>query len=174
MSQSKFRSFLTGTFVGVGLGILLAPKEGNETRNDLKKSFSLLMDTIKDIDIEETKENLLKKVSEIKKELSQMDAVTIREVAEEKVDFVKEKCDDLMKLAKEKGAPVVERAAKEVKESASTLLHEFLDELEEETNKEEKKVIEEEKKTTTKPKKKKEKSGTTRKTSKSSKKKSKK
>ena len=66
MSQSKFRSFLTGTFVGVGLGILLAPKEGNETRNDLKKSFSLLVDTIKDIDIEETKENLLKKVNEIK------------------------------------------------------------------------------------------------------------
>ena len=167
MSQSKFRSFLTGTFVGVGLGILLAPKEGNETRNDLKKSFSLLVDTIKDIDIEETKENLLKKVNEIKKELSQMDAVTIREVAEEKVDFVKEKCDDLMKLAKEKGAPVVERAAKEVKESASTLLHEFLDELEEETNKEE------EKKTTTKSKKKTKNTGTTKKSSKSSKKKSK-
>ena len=167
MSQSKFRSFLTGTFVGVGLGILLAPKEGNETRNDLKKSFSLLVDTIKDIDIEETKENLLKKVNEIKKELSQMDAVTIKEVAEEKVDFVKDKCDDLMKLAKEKGAPVVERAAKEVKESASTLLHEFLDELEEETNKEE------EKKTTTKSKKKTKKTGTTKKSSKSSKKKSK-
>ena len=165
MSQSKFRSFLTGTFVGVGLGILLAPKEGNETRNDLKKSFSLLVDTVKDIDIEETKENLLKKVNEIKKELSQMDAVTIKEVAEEKVDFVKEKCDDLMKLAKEKGAPVVERAAKEVKESASTLLHEFLDELEEETNKEEKK-------STTKSKKKTGKTGTTKKSSKSTKKKS--
>ena len=168
MSQSKFRSFLTGAFVGVGLGILLVPKEGDETRNDLKKSFSLLIDTIKDIDIEETKENLLKKVNEIKKELSQMDAVTIKEVAEEKVDFVKEKCDDLMKLAKEKGAPVVERAAKEVKESASILLHEFLDELEEETNKEE------EKKTTTKSKKKTKKTGTTKKSSKSSKKKSKK
>ena len=50
--MGKFRSFATGALIGAGLGILLAPKEGSETRQDLKKSFDNLVDTIKNIDIE--------------------------------------------------------------------------------------------------------------------------
>ena len=67
MAQNKVRHFLTGALVGAGLGILLAPKEGSETRNELKKSFKELVDTIKNIDIEQTKAILIEKVENLKK-----------------------------------------------------------------------------------------------------------
>lgn len=131
MSNGRFRSFLTGTLVGAGLGILLAPKEGSETRNDLKKSFSLLVDTIKNVDVEETKANLLNKVKEIREELSSIDENTVKKEATEKLSIIEEKCDDLIQVAKENTAPVVERAALEVKENAKNLVSEFLEEIEE-------------------------------------------
>ena len=59
MNQSKFGHFLTGTLIGVGLGVLLAPKAGTETRENLRKSFKELTDTIKNIDIEKTKSDFL-------------------------------------------------------------------------------------------------------------------
>jgi len=93
MSQGRFRSFLTGALVGAGLGILLAPKEGSETRNNLKKSFSLLIDTIKNVDIEESKANLLTKVKEIQEELSEIDETTAKKVAKEKIALIEDKCD---------------------------------------------------------------------------------
>lgn len=156
MSNGRFRSFLTGALVGAGLGILLAPKEGSETRNDLKKSFSLLMDTIKNIDIEETKANLLNKVAEIKDELASIDETTAKELAKEKVEIIKEKCNELIKTAKESNIVVVEKAATEVKTNAVNLLDEFMTEVEkvEKENKTEKKNVTPRKKKTTTPKKK--------------------
>lgn len=130
MSQGRFRSFLTGALVGAGLGILLAPKEGSETRSSLKNSFSLLIDTIKNIDVDETKALLLSKVKEIKEELSSIDEATAKDVAKEKVEIVQEKCDELIQEATEIGAPVVVRATESVRDGAVHLLNDFLGELE--------------------------------------------
>lgn len=131
MSQGRFRSFFTGALVGAGLGILLAPKEGSETRNDLKKSFSLLVDTIKDIDVEESKAFLMNKVKDIRDELSSINSDLAKQAAEEKVEIITEKCDELVSDAREIGAPVVEKVALEVKDGATHLLADFLEELSE-------------------------------------------
>lgn len=138
MSQGRFRSFFTGALVGAGLGILLAPKEGSETRNNLKKSFSLLVDTIKDIDVEESKAILFNKVTEIKEELSSIHSDLAKETAKEKVEIITEKCNELVSDAREIGAPVVEKVALEVKSGAVHLLEDFLEELNEVEEEEEK------------------------------------
>ena len=142
MSHGRIRSFLTGAMVGAGLGILLAPREGSETRNQLKNSFNTLVDTIKDIDIEETKAALLHKVREIKDELANIDETTAKEVAEEKIKIVEEKCDDTIKASQENTAPIVEKAATEVKKNVTEVLQEFVTEVDEKVKeeKEEKKV----------------------------------
>ncbi len=150
MSQGRFRSFFTGALVGVGLGILLAPKEGSETRNDLKTSFALLVDTIKNIDIEESKLSLLNKVKEIKEELSSISSDMAKDIVKEKVSLITMKCNELISDAKEIGAPVVERVANEVKHGATSLLDEFLIELDEVEVIEEKEI--KKKQNTSKPK----------------------
>ena len=113
--MGKFRSFATGALIGAGLGILLAPKEGSETRQDLKKSFDNLVDTIKNIDIEETKAAFFNKVNEIKNELSNLDEESAKELDEEKIQIVEEKCDELIEEAKKIETPIVEKLPQKLK-----------------------------------------------------------
>ena len=133
--MGKFRSFATGALIGAGLGILLAPKEGSETRQDLKKSFDNLVDTIKNIDIEETKAVFFNKVNEIKNDLSNLDKESAKELAEEKIQIVEEKCDELIEEAKKIETPMVEKAATEVKKNVTASLKEVVGELEEKPEK---------------------------------------
>ena len=50
---SKKRNFLLGAGIGLGLGLLFAPKGGKETRQDLSKMINDLYEKAKDIDVEE-------------------------------------------------------------------------------------------------------------------------
>ena len=93
MNQSKFGHFLTGALIGVGLGILLAPRAGSETREDLRKSFKNLTDSIKNIDIEATKALFLDKLSEIQTNLSTIDAKEAVSTIQEKTKMIEKECD---------------------------------------------------------------------------------
>jgi len=125
-----FGTFLTGALIGAGLGILFAPKEGSKTREDLKKKINELVDQVKAIDYEEVKENLLQKVDELKEELKDLDKEKAIEIAKVKAGQIKKKAEELIETAKEKGTPVVEKAAREVKEKTILVLKEVLDRLE--------------------------------------------
>ena len=154
MAQSKARHFLTGALVGAGLGILLAPKEGSETRKELKNSFKELIDTIKEIDVEQTKSVLFEKVESLKNELNKIDPEEAKEILFDKKELVEKKCDELITESKEQGATVVLKAAQKVKDKTSNLITEVLKDLDE--NEEQKEV----KKQTSKKKKKKKKKTT--------------
>ena len=76
MSKSKksgLGKFLLGAGIGVGLGILFAPKSGKETRADLKKKMDDLIEKARNVDIEEVKVTIEKKVNEIKEDLKNLD-----------------------------------------------------------------------------------------------------
>ena len=119
MSKEKhgFGKFLLGAGIGVGLGMLFAPKSGKETRAELKEKMDDLVAKAKDLSKEDVKEAIEKKVTEIKKDLKNLDKETVAEKIKEGAKKIKKKADDLVDYAVEKGTPVIEAAAKEVKTS---------------------------------------------------------
>ena len=133
MNQSKFGHFLTGALIGVGLGILLAPRAGSETREDLRKSFKNLTDSIKNIDIEATKALFLDKLSEIQTNLSTIDAKEAVNTIQEKTKMITKKCDELIKASQEEEIPAVEKAALEMKQKTTALAEEIIENIEKET-----------------------------------------
>lgn len=128
--KKGFGKFLLGALVGAGLGVLFAPKSGSETRKELKDKMTSLLNKAKDIDAEEVKEKLSLKISEIKEELSDLDREKVLKIAKQKGNDIKNKCEELVQLAKDKGTPILEKAADEVREKAIEVVKEVLEKLE--------------------------------------------
>ena len=132
MSKKGTGKLLLGGAIGAGLALLFAPKSGEELRKDLGEKFTELVNKAKDIDSEEVKENIEKKVEEIKADLKDLDKEKAKKIAAEKAEKIKVKAEELVEYAKEKGTPVLEKAAKEVKRQAANVCKEVLAKLEEE------------------------------------------
>ena len=115
--KSGFGKFLLGAGIGLGLGILFAPKSGKETRAELKEKMDELIEKSKSIKAEDVKEAIEKKVAEIKEDLKNLDKETVAAKVKEGAKAIRKKAEDLVNLAVEKGTPVIEAAAREVKAS---------------------------------------------------------
>lgn len=122
--------FLAGIGIGAGIGVLFAPKSGEETRKDLKKKLDEFVDGVKEIDINEVKDEFLNKVEEIKADLEDLDKEKVKKIAKEKAEDLKTKAEELVDLAKAKGTPILEKAANEVREKAINVTKEVLKKLE--------------------------------------------
>ena len=113
MSKKKsIWPFVAGVGLGVGAGMLFAPKKGEELRKDVKN-----------------------KIDELKDELEDLDKEKALAIAKRKGNELKEKAEDLVEYAREKGTPVLEKAAKEVRQKAIMVTREVLKRLEDEEEK---------------------------------------
>lgn len=133
MSNSKksgLGKFLVGVGIGAGLGILFAPKSGKETRDILKRKLDDFVEELRNIDVNEVKEDFLKKVDEIKAEIEDLDKEKVLKIAQEKAESLKRKANELVELAKEKGTPVLERVADDVRLRAIDVTKDVLKKLE--------------------------------------------
>ena len=128
--SSGLGKLFAGLAVGAGLGILFAPKKGEELRKDLKSKLEELLNKAKEIDVKEVADDFMKKVNDLRAELEDLDKEKVLEIAKKKGEELKIKASELVELAKEKGTPVLEKAASEVRERAILVTKEVLKKLE--------------------------------------------
>lgn len=128
--KSGAGKFVLGAAIGAGLGILFAPRKGSETRKLLKQKMDEVIEQVKHIDKEEVKLAITDKIEEIKLELSDLDKEKVLDIAKEKGEQIKKKADELVSLAIEKGTPVLEKAADDVRNQAIKVVKEVLKKLE--------------------------------------------
>ncbi len=130
MSKKGTGKFILGAGIGAGLALLFSPKKGSEIREDLKCKINELVNKAKELDKDEVKANLEKKIDEIKSEIEDLDKEKVKAIAEKKAKELKKKCEELVSYAKEKGTPVLEKAAKSVKAEAAKVCKNVLAKLE--------------------------------------------
>ena len=131
MSKKKGTGkFILGAGIGAGLALLFSTKKGSELREDLKKKLDDLLRKAKDVDLEDITEEFTKKVNALKEEVKDLDKEKVLKIAKEKGETLKDKAEELLVLAKEKGTPVLESMAKDVKKSTISVIKEVLNKLE--------------------------------------------
>lgn len=128
--KSGVLKFLAGVGIGAGLGLLFAPKSGEETRRELKEKLDEFVKAVKDIDIKEVKDEFVAKIEEIKEELDDLDKEKVKKIAEEKAEALKKKVNELVELAKAKGTPVIEGVANDLRNKAINVTKDVLRKLE--------------------------------------------
>lgn len=130
MSKKGIGKFVVGATIGAGLGVLFAPKKGSETREELMCKIKELVSNIKDIDVEDVKDEFDKKIKEIQKELSDLDKEKVLKIAKKKCEDLKNRSQELVDLAVAKGTPVLKDAAEEVRLKTIDVTKEVLKKLE--------------------------------------------
>lgn len=130
MSKKGLEKFVLGAGIGAGLALLFAPKKGSDLRRDIKRKFDEFMKDVDKIEIEDIKESFTKKVDEIKKELEDLDKEKVEKIAKKKAKELQRKAEDLVDLAKEKGTPVLEGIADDLKHKVICVCTEVINKLE--------------------------------------------
>ena len=122
MKNNKFQTFLTGALVGVGLGLLLAPFDGSETKKELKSSLNELLDSVKNVDIEASRALFMKRLSQIQDDLNDLSDDAKVDLIKKRLTSIAKTCDDLASVAMDNDFVKVKDAAMNVKSKTKEIM----------------------------------------------------
>lgn len=131
MSKKGFKKFLVGAGIGAAITALFTTEKGRAYQKKIASACEELINKLKEVDVEEVKENVKNKIEEIKTELADLDKEKALDIAKTKAKTLENKAKDLVKYAKEKGTPLVEKAAANLKEETIKATKSILKKLEE-------------------------------------------
>lgn len=134
MSKNGFGKFLAGVAVGIGIGVLVAPKKGSETREELKEKMAELIDKAKNLKKEDVKLAIETKVNEIKAAIADLDKEKVLEIAKKKAKQIKNMAEDLATFVVDKTSPVIKKSADAVRDKAIVATKSILEKLEKKEN----------------------------------------
>ena len=129
------KGFLWGAALGIGAGMLLAPKKGSETRRELKAKLDEMLAKLKDVDYDEVRENIEVKIYQIKNELRDLDKEKAIDIAKKKVAELQKMSSELVDYAVEKGTPVLQKSDDAIREKVIKVSKEVIEKLEKDNNK---------------------------------------
>ncbi|MBR2833958.1 MAG: YtxH domain-containing protein [Bacilli bacterium] len=127
--------FALGAGIGAALGLLFAPKKGEDFRADLKVKFDDLVSKVRSMDVDEVRMNVEDKIEELRLGLENLDKETVLAEAKKQATKLKKQANDLLEYAIEKGTPVIEKSANNVKNKVIEVSQSVIDRLSEETPK---------------------------------------
>lgn len=130
MSKKSVGKIALGATIGASLALLFAPKKGSELRKDIKRKIDELMKDVDQMKVEDIKKEFKDKVEEITKELDDLDKEKVLKVAKKKGKELQDKVEDLVDLAKQKGTPVLEGMANDLREKVISVAQEVINKLE--------------------------------------------
>ena len=95
--------FIGGLAIGAGLGLLFSPDTGENNRKVLAKKIDELLKKLKEVDLEEVKDELLYRAETLQAELANLDSETAKEIVLEKAaDEVRKQAIKVCKEAQKK------------------------------------------------------------------------
>lgn len=128
--NSGLKKFMLGAAVGVGLGFLFAPKEGSETRKELKEKLNELVDSAKKLNKEDVVKAVEIKVKDIKQAIDDLDSETVIKSAHQKAKKLKKMVEELAKYAADKSAPALDKTINAIQKKTDKVIDGVLDKLE--------------------------------------------
>ncbi len=120
---NKKSKFLLGTALGLGLGLLFAPKSGKETRKDIKEKIS-------EFNYSDLKENFQVKIKEVESNLKDLNKEKVLGVAKTKSKEIEKKVNNLVKELKKEAKPKYDKAADNLKAYTTKTLKNIIEKLE--------------------------------------------
>lgn len=126
----KTRSFIMGTLVGIGIGVLIAPSKGEDTRKSLKKKVDNVITYIKTSDKDKVKSDILDNLYNLKKYLEELDNARIKSDYEKVVKKIKKEIKNIKDKVKDTSSPYINSLIDDLRNSTLVVLNNIVKKLE--------------------------------------------